>query len=150
MWLGSTDDAGIKHETPGITGGFINAFTTNIGVTMDGIKVPMNDFKNTAQHEAGHSGKLAHPWELSKEEKNLVPDLNQLDPAAANKKTILKNIMNSYENPDAKYRSNGGNILLFNQLRYIINQVRDRARYTPEQLRSSNPEEQRNKDNGNN
>jgi hypothetical protein len=25
--------------------------------------------------------KLAHPWELSKEEKNLVPDLNQLDPA---------------------------------------------------------------------
>ena len=116
-----------------------------MAVTMNGAKVAIREFRSTSQHEVGHSGDLNHTWALNADEIIMTPELNQLDPATANKKVVIKNLMNSAENPDVNYRSDTGTELLFGQLRYLINRVRAKARYTPEQIKSINPEDERNK-----
>src|SRR5690606_11742277 len=57
--------------------GIINNFRTYIGITMDKEIVSDFDIMVTAEHEAGHSAGLNHPWELSSVEKKLVPELDQ-------------------------------------------------------------------------
>jgi len=137
------NDPTIKVTTPGDTRNpFINGFTTTMAVTMDGARIPIADFKGTAIHEAGHSAGLNHPWELSNTEKGVFPALDQLNAATLNKKIILKNFMNSFENPNTKYRSVTGSDVLPKQLSFMIEEIKRLARYTSDQLRSDDPEKQ--------
>jgi RHS repeat-associated protein len=129
----------------GDTKGFINSFQIRVGVTMNGNKTEIEEFKKTAVHENGHSGKLNHPWELSTEEAILMPELNQLNPETRKKTTILNNFMNSAENDNETFRSDTGVELLYVQLKHIFNNVSKIARYTPEQLKTPDPEKERNK-----
>ena len=54
--------------------------------------------------------------------------------------------MNSYENPNSTYRSTNGTTVLFEQVRFMIQQIKRKAQYTPEQLQSDDPEKKRNED----
>ena len=146
----TTDANGVIHSTPGDTKGAINSFTIALGITMDGKQVPISDLTSTSDHEVGHSAGLNHPWKLSGDEKLLFPELDQMNPQTANKKAILKNLLNSYENPDVKFRNNQGSTLLVSQLFFIVNQIRKRAQYTPDQLKSNNPELEKQKSQKNN
>jgi RHS repeat-associated protein len=139
----STVDAnGVPHSTPGDTRGQINGFTQRLAITMDGSKVPLKDFKNTTFHEGGHSAGLNHPWELKNDEKLAFPELDQNGADAdKNKKTIRGNVMNSAENPDAKYLGQEGKKILDQQRLFIIRKIKDKAKSTVEGLQGQAQEQ---------
>lgn len=138
---------GDRITTPGETENpFINGFTIRLAVSMDGNKILPKEVRETAKHEAGHSAELNHPWELSVGEIEIMPILNQLDPKTLDKRTIKNNFMNSYENTNDTYRSTSGTTVLFEQVRFMIQQIKRKAQYTPQQLQSDDPEKTRNED----
>jgi hypothetical protein len=107
---------------------------------MDKSKVSKKEFKSTSAHEAGHSATLDHPWELKNNAIQLTPSIDQSNTKTADENAIKKNVMNSAENPDPQYNSNGGSKMLPGQLRYMIQNIRERARHNPEQLKKADPE----------
>ena len=124
--------------TPGDTQGETNLFRIRIGITMDGALVKEEEFKETSVHEAGHAGGINHPWNLSPLEANHPSEnlsvINQNNPTTADKKAIKENFMNSNENPDANYRSNGGERVLFKQLYLIALKTMLNSYYTKEDV----------------
>jgi len=125
-------------STPGITIGAINGFTSTIGITMDGKIVSDAEITSTDEHEGGHSAGLKHPWKLSEIEKRMIPSLDQSNTKTAVVTTIKNNIMNSAENPDITYSSNGGPELLWGQLEVIRENISTSAYYKPSELKTNN------------
>ena len=126
-------------STPGETKGMINQFTISIGITMDGKMVKDDELINTSQHEGGHSAGLNHPWKLSANEKNLVPQLNQNSIPPAEVKKIKDNLLNSAENPDPKYRANSGSEILPGQKQAMNNNIKEKSYYSPAELKATKP-----------
>ncbi len=136
----TTTTTTITNSTPGETKGQINNFTTSIGITMDGAAVSDADMTATDQHEGGHSGGLNHPWKLTDIEKFVSPMLDQNNNKTLDLRTIKDNLMNSDENPDAKYRNSSGTNLLLGQLFFMWKKISDESLYTPDELKgTSNP-----------
>ncbi len=131
-----------KDYVPGFTKRAINAFEMNLAVSLDGKLSDMNEFENVSQHEAGHSAGLNHPWELNEIEQDLLPEINQKS-ESFNFKIVLDNIMNSMDNDVIELKSNSGSKILDKQFQFMINNINDKKRYSPQQLISSDPEKER-------
>jgi len=122
-------------STPGETKGAIFGFNIHIGITMDGKTVSDDDLEGTAQHEGYHSAGGNHPWKLDPTERQFAPEVNQNDPIMLDlrKNLILNNVMNSAENPDPKFRTNGGPVLTPGQVKAVSEKIKT-SPYTPADL----------------
>jgi hypothetical protein len=105
---------------------------------MNGVIVNDQDMTSTDEHEAGHSAGLNHPWVLSPTERGLLPTLDQSNAQTADAAVIKGNVMNSAENPNEIYRSNGGPNLLLGQLIAIWKKINEKHNYTPGDLKGAN------------
>ncbi|WP_159456183.1 RHS repeat domain-containing protein [Chitinophaga eiseniae] len=118
----------------GVTRGEINGFEMRIGITIDGKPVPDKDLILTFQHEVGHSGGLSHPWSLSKEEAQYMPELDQ-NGVSPSRELIKTNLMNSGENPNGNLRDNNGTVLTNDQLNTINRNVNKKSLWSAEELK---------------
>ena len=126
---GLTTTTTATSSVPGETKGAIANFTIKIGITMDGNMVNDKDLENTSGHEGAHSAGINHPWELSDNEKQLTPNLNQNDPILRNKSDIHNNMMNSAENPNPSFRRNSGNTILPGQIKAASEKIQKESGY---------------------
>jgi hypothetical protein len=125
----TTTTTKVTNSVPGDTKGEINQFKTSIGITMDGELVSDDDIASTAAHEGGHSGGLDHPWELTPLEKLFAPILDQGNAKTRDVKTIQSNVMNSAENPDPVFKSNGGPNVLLGQLWTLYRKIMEKSHF---------------------
>ena len=51
---------------------------------------------------------MNHPWELSPQEMQSIPELNQFDPIVQKPNRIKNYLLNSGENPNSNLRNNNG------------------------------------------
>jgi hypothetical protein len=130
--VSTTDENGIKHFTSGNTLYQINGFKMEVAVSLDKVKVEISEFKETCEHEKGHSAGLNHPWKLSEAEIIAFPELNQLDGENMKnktiKKSIYKNFMNSDENTDDKMKNNGTNKDI-KQRKFMHEKIKESSNY---------------------
>ena len=121
--------------TAGDNRGQINFFSANVGLTIDGSQVSDADLENTAMHEFGHSASLNHPWELSKLEQSLSPELDQSNTVTGKQATILSNLMNSDENPLKANQSTNGSTLLKGQIETMVKNIETESYYSNDELK---------------
>jgi len=90
----------------------------SVSVTLDGAERTQAEINRTANHEAGHTASLYHPWGLKPD----VADIKQGSPKVKDE-TLLNNVMNSGGNDEPKLRSTTGTKLTHGQRKKVSNTI---------------------------